>query len=284
MNMFSTASLRRILVFLLAIALSFSISTSAWADDSSKMSLCYPQEGDDMIYYWELEKNKHEVDFSDIPLYLRFDVEKEGVQHVIKAGWLPELAGEEKETACDFSTSFKQYLEGQSEYIANSDIYGIDPDELIEKSGLTVDEAENQWFTCIQVHSALTYPYRIEIFDNFQLYERDMILGAYGAQALSVEETELAGCEAVKISIDYTDLFKDSELDEEQWELLRPSLIKNYILIFDNSTEILLSVSGTTDMDTLVKIAENVEICETKLTRSDYNEEVNYILHDLARG
>ena len=79
-----------IMSFAIVLIICISMCCTAYAD-SAKMTWAYPQPGDDMTYHWETEKNVGEVDFSDIAMYLSFDVADSGKQHLIKAGWLPEL-------------------------------------------------------------------------------------------------------------------------------------------------------------------------------------------------
>lgn len=265
-----------------AVALCLSLGAVSYADEA-KMSWAYPQPGDDMIYHWEMEKNISEVDFSDIAMYLSFDVADSGKQHLIKAGWLPELE-DDADGVLDYNQSFYNYLSFQTEFLQPSDIYALDVGELLEISGLTEDEAQNVWFTEIQIQTSDAYPYRIEIFDNFELYGRDLIQGAYGAEALSVEEGELNGLQLIKACIDYSNLYDKTSFDEDTWALIEKSIIKNYIYLFDNECEYMICVSGTSDMETLEKIAENIEVYETDLERTYYNDGLDYIFNDMARG
>ena len=272
----------RFIAIFSALALCLSLGAVSFAE-GAKMSWAYPQPGDDMIYHWEMEKNVSEVDFSDIAMYLSFDVADSGKQHLIKAGWLPELE-DDADDVLDYNQSFYNYLSFQTEFLQPSDIYALDVGELVEISGLTEDEAQNVWFTEIQIQTSDAYPYRIEIFDNFELYGRDLIQGAYGAEALSVEEGKLNGLQMIKACIDYSNLYDKSNFDEETWALIEKSIIKNYIYLFDNECEYMICVSGTSDMETLEKIAENVEVFETDLERSYYNDGLDYIFNDMARG
>jgi len=113
---------------------------------------------------------------------------------------------------------------------------------------------------------------------------RDAIVGAYGAEAVSVEEAVINGYDAVKAAIDYTHVYDDNNLNEEEWENVKKSIFKNYIFLFEPECEYMVCVSGTMDMDVLEKIAENIDVCETELQRSTYNTGVNYLLMDLAKG
>lgn len=272
----------RFVAIFAAVALCLSLGAAAFAEEA-KMSWAYPQPGDDMTYHWEMEKNVAEVDFSDIAMYLSFDVSDSGKQHLVRANWLPEL-GDDADGVLGLNQSFYNYLSFQTEYLQSSDIYGLDVGELVEISGLTEEEAQNVWFTEIQIQTSDAYPYRIEIFDNFELYGRDLIQGAYGAEALSVEEGELNGLQMIKACIDYSNIYDRNNFDEETWALLEKSIIKNYIYLFDNEAEYMICVSGTSDMETLEKIAENVEVFETGLERFYYNDGLDYIFNDMARG
>ena len=272
-----------IMSFAIVLIICISMCCTAYAD-SAKMTWAYPQPGDDMTYHWETEKNVGEVDFSDIAMYLSFDVADSGKQHLIKAGWLPELGEDAADGFFNMDQSFYDYLSFQTEHLQPSDIYALDVGELVEISGLTEEEAKSEWFTAIQVQTPDAFPYRIEIFDNFELYGRDLIQGAYGAEALSVEEGELNGKQMIKACIDYSNIYDKSIFDDETWALIEKSIIKNYIYLFDNECEYMICVSGTSDMETLEKIAENVEVYETDLERSYYNDGLDYIFNDMARG
>lgn len=268
-------------LFLLISMLS---GVSVWADNDSKMSWSYPQPDDDMIYHWEMEKNVGEVDFSDVAMYIDFDVKDSGKQHLISAQWLPELVGDDAEDTMEMNQSFFEHLSFHTEYQDGSDIYGKNVDELIEESGLSISEAQNDWYTSIQTQARHTYPYRIEIMDNFQLYGRDLILGAYGAEALSVVEAELNGMYMIKAVIDYTRIYDKLEFSDEDWENLQKSIVKNYVFLFDGEGEYLICISGTSDMDVLEKIGENLLVRETELNRTAYDNGLDYIFHDMARG
>lgn len=272
-----------LLTVLFAVTLALTMSFPVYADHSM-MTWAYPQPGDDMTYHWEVEKNVAEVDFSDVAMYLTFDVADSGKQHLIKAGWLPELEEEAADGIFNMDQSFYDYLCFQTEHLQTSDIYALDVGELVEISGLTEEEAKSEWFTGIQVQTPDAFPYRIEIFDNFELYGRDLIQGAYGAEALGVEESELNGLQMIKACIDYSNIYDKSNFDEETWALIEKSIIKNYIYLFDNECEYMICVSGTSDMETLEKIAANVEVYETELERSYYNDGLDYIFNDMARG
>jgi len=271
---------RSLLALAVVFTMLFSLNVFSFAD--GKMHWFYP-EGDELTYHWEYEKNIQQVQFNDVAMCIEFDVADGGRQHLIKAGWLPEISVE-AETLSYFNTSFYQYLDGISEYIAEADIYDIYADTLVEESGLSLKEAQEEWFTCISACTDNTYPYRIEIYNNFELYGRDIILGAYGAEALEVEEGVINGWEAVKSTIDYTGLYDESKFSEEEWENIKKSIIKNYIFLFDSESEYLICVCGTSDMDVLEKIAENLSIRETELERSTYDTGIDYLLADLARG
>lgn len=283
MKYINTKNVRLYMSVVLALVMVLSMSIFSYAD-GEKMQWHFPQPNDDMIYYWEFEKNVQEVQFNDIAMYLEFDVSDNGRQHLINAKWLPELSAEELETASTFNTSFYQHLKGISEYITEADIYGADVDELVKMSGLSTEEAQEKWFKILSVNTAYTFPYKIEIFDNFDLCGRDAIVGAYGAEAVSVDEAVINGYDAVKAAIDYTHVYDDNNLNEEEWENIKKSIFKNYIFLFEPECEYMICVSGTMDMDVLEKIAENLDVCETELQRSSYNTGVNYLLMDLAKG
>lgn len=272
-----------ILLTLTALVLLF-CGASACAELDSKMHWSYPQPDDDMIYHWEMEKNVGEVDFSDVAMYLEFDVRDSGKQHLISAQWLPGLVGDDAEDTLEMNQSFYEHLIFCTEYQEGSDIYGKNVDELTEESGLGASEAQNDWYTSIQTQARHTYPYRIEIMDNFQLRGRDLILGAYGAEALSVVEAELNGMDMIKATVDYTRIYDDIELSDEDWGNLQKSIVKNYVFLFDNEGEYLISISGTSDMDVLEKIGENLLVRETELSRTTYDNGLDYIFHDMARG
>ena len=276
-------NIRSLFSVLVIFGLTFMLCTGVFADNN-KMNWHYPQPDDDMIYHWELEKNGGEVDFSDIAMYISFDVADSGKQHLIKANWLPELDPEEAIGILRMDQSFYDYLSFQTEHLECSDIYGKDIGLIIGESGLSEDEAQNKWFTEIQIQTADTYPYRVEIFDNFELSGRDLIQGAYGAEALSVEDGELNGLQIIKASIEYTNIYDKSKVDAEEWALLEKSIIKNYIYLFDNECEYMICISGTSDMETLEKIGENIEVYETGLERNYYNDGLDYIFNDMARG
>ena len=271
----------RLLTVLFAVTLALPMSFPVYADDA-KMNWAFPRPEDDMIYHWEMEKEISEVDFKDIAMYLSFDVADSGMQHLVRANWLPDVE-DEADSLFDMSVSFYKYLSFQSEY-QDSDIYGRDLAELIEESGLAEDEAQNVWYTEIQAQTANTYPYHIAVFDNFVLYGRDLIQGAYGAQALCVEEGELNGLQMIKASIDYSSLYDRSNFDDETWGRIEKSILKNYIYLFDNEAEYMICVSGTSEMDVLEKIAENLEIYETQLARKYYNDGMDYIFNDMGKG
>lgn len=270
---------RSITAFLLV---ALCLSASAYAD-GGKMKWAYPQPGDDMIYHWEMEKNVSEVDFSDVAMYLSFDVADSGKQHLIKANWLPEIV-DEADSLINMDISFYRQLSFETEYDVYSDVYGKNIAELTEASGLTEDEAKNEWFTAIQAQTANTFPYRIEILDNFMLYGRDLIQGAYGAKAVSVEDGELNGYQMIKACIDYTPIYDDNDFGDEIWANIKKSIVKNYIYLFDNDAEYMICVSGTSDMETLEKLAENIEVCETKLDRTYNNDGMDYIFNDMGKG
>lgn len=271
------------LALAVGLTLLLSLSVSSFAD--GKMRWYYP-ESSELSYHWEYEKNVQEVQFNDVAMCIEFDVADGGRQHLIKAGWLPEISVE-AETLSDFNTSFYQHLDGISEYISEADIYDMDADKLVEESGLSLQEAQEEWFTCISACTENTYPYRVEIYDNFDLHGRDIILGAYGAKALGVEEGEFKDWQAIKASIDYTGLYglyDESKFSDDEWEDIKKSIVKNYIFLFDSKSEYLICVCGTSDMDVLEKIAENLSVYETELERSTYNTGIDYLLVDLARG
>ena len=265
-----------------AVALCLSLGTVSFAD-GAKMSWSYPQPGDDMTYHWEMEKNVSEVDFSDIAMYLSFDVSDSGKQHLVRANWLPEVK-EEADTLLDMSLSFYKYLGFQSEFHQASDIYGKDLASLIEESGLSEEEAQNVWYTEIQAQTANTFPYHIAVFDNFMLHGRDLIQGAYGAEAVSVEDGELKGYQMIKACIDYSNIYSGKDFDEASWADINKSIVKNYIYLFDNQAEYMICISGTSDMETLEKIAENLEVYETGLVRNYYNDGMDYIFNDMGKG
>lgn len=275
----------KIIAFIALFTIIFSLSfiSVCYAEENSKFILHYPQPGDDMIYYWEFEKQVEEVDFSDIALYISSDVAESGKQHLLRANWLPDIPVDELDNAMFLRTSFRDKLESESEYLEYSDIFERDVDDLIDESGLTQQEAE-EWYTCIHVPTSETYPFRIEIFNNFELYGRDIILGAYGAEATSVEEGKINDWKMIKASVDYTHLYDDIDLNEEQWQTVLRSIVQNYVFLFDEEAEYMICISGTMPMEKLEKIGENLEVLETELIRTDYDEGVNYILQDLAKG
>lgn len=278
-----TKTLMRFLGTVMIFTLCISMANFCCAEGSG-MSWAYPQPEDDLHYRWELEKNVSEVDFSDAAMYLSFDVSDSGKQHLIKAEWLPQVDENEEEKLLNMDKSFYDELHFQTEYLAESDLYGHSIDELLELSGLSEAEAAEEWYTSIQLQTSNTYPYRIDIYDNFRLYGHDLILGAYGAEALSVDEGEINGMQMLKAVIDYTKIYSDREIDEESWKLIEKSLIKNYIFLFNSDGEYMISVSGTNGMDTLLKIAENIKVRETELVRTYYDDGIDYIFHDMGKG
>lgn len=265
-----------------ALCLALSLTGfSAFADPAYSMSVLEKREGEKYIYHWEMDGNVEEVDFSDAGLIIDFAAAETGPQYLVRAGWLPELG--EVEGRLMLIQSFGAMLDAHTAYIEYSDLYGKDYDELLSAGGLSREEAE-EWFCAYELQSRHAYPYRYGVLSGFELFDRDLILGAYGAEAEIVKEGELEGRKLLEVRVDYSALYEGRDFTEEQWAQINQSVVKNYLFLFDEAEGCLIYVCGTMDFETYERIAESIELRKTELIRGPFNTGLDYIFFDMGKG
>lgn len=98
------------------------------------------------------------------------------------------------------------------------------------------------------------------------------------AEPVTIEEESWDNWKVTKVVADYSNT---------DWSSLNKYLsIVNYILMFDEGTGILVTVRGTDSMETLEKIAKNLEVRETDTLVPQGNplDEIQISFIDIARG
>ena len=270
------------IVLTLCMVLALSVCcVCAIAEGDYAMDVLERHEGEKYIYHWEMDGNVEECDFSDAGLIIDFEADEISSQYVCKAGWLPELG--EIDGKLYMVQSFGKMIDDHTAYLEYSDLYEKDYDTLLESSGLTAEEAE-EWFCSYEIQSSHAFPYRYGVMCGFELSGRDLILGAYGASAKIVKESEMNGCKLLEVSVDYSSLYEGRDFTEEQWAQINESIIKNYLFLFNEDEGYLVYVCGTMDFDTYEKIAESIEVRDTSLVRGPFDSGLDYIFFDMGKG
>lgn len=277
-----TMKIRSFFTFVICTVLLLSLGGfSAFADNEYSMAVVEKREGEKYVYHWEMDGNVEACDFSDAGLILDFAADEVSTQLVCKASWLPEL--DEIDGELYLIQSFGKMLDDHTKYIEYSDLYGKDYSALLDESGLSKAEAE-EWFCSYELQSRYAFPYRYGVLNGFELFDRDLILGAYGAEAEIVREGEMNGCKLLEVAVNYSALYEGKDFTDEQWEQINQSIEKNYLFLFNEEEGYLVYVCGTMDMDTYEKIAESIDVRETELVRGPFDTGLDYIFFDMGKG
>lgn len=274
-------NLKRIFSAALCLAIALCAAVPAFAEGEYAMSVIEKQEGEQYLYHWEMDGNVAETDFTDAGILIDFVADETAPQYLCRAEWLPELDDIEGELY--MIQSFENLLEAHTQYIEYSDLYGKDAAELLEESGLSAEEAA-EWYCSYELQSSYAYPYRYGVLSGFELFDRDLILGAYGACAEIVREGELNACKLLEVTVDYSALYEGREFTEEQWDQINESIVKNYLFLFNVDEGYLIYVCGTMDFDTYEKIVESMEVRKTSLIRGPFDTGLDYIFFDMGKG
>lgn len=190
----------------------------------------------------------------DIGIVLRYEVPKETNQVVYKANWLP---GEP-----NWSYDLKTYVEDRFQYqYSSSWLEEESPtDRGAYAAAIGLPEADwSNWRVgyCCRAYGKIEY--YVEVLSGAWLYERDMVIGMYGGTGTVEREWTEGDFSCMEISMDY------STSDN-------PSVAKlglyHYLLYFNEQDGYLLEVAGSDDVETLEKIAANVELHVTGIKRT----------------
>lgn len=280
---------KRIITFALVAALILGLSAVAYAIYRATMYTREPEEGTTeyhVLYQADPKATPQllHVNFDKTKLALSFDVPEGGYFPVMRASGLP---GEEENWQ---NTSFYGMLETAQYFGLPWEMKQLDPSqveinpeqepsELLATAGMDAETAKN-WYT--------DYVYRdtdrdiagdnmdiirIELFGGYKLHGQEVILGAFSsdfAEVKPVQEGTLGEYQMLEV------------------QMLQPSgAIDNHLFLFHPEKYYLLHISGNGtyyDFHALEKIAQNIEVVETGLHVDSYENNVNFILADLAAG
>lgn len=155
------------------------------------------------------------------------------------------------------------------------------PKELEEKiaqlaagHGLTAEESKT-WFDRYAADDLENgdIPYQISVFDPPFVYGTDFLLAHNGGEVQIVSETEADGWQELRLSVSYTDDSREQD----------PLSHRNYIFRFNQEEGYLIRVAGTLDMETLGRVAKNIQVWRSNL-ESHNTEEGNVTVADIGFG
>lgn len=223
-----------------------------------------PEEKEVFVLELNGENEGKTMVFDEIALILRCETDKECSDVFFKAGWLPEEPNERR--AVNPLYLFEAGLgHGDNMELYDEKLYSEELKKYrsnLEKAGLSEKEAEN-WYYFVGLTLERDIPYQIAIYTGDYLYKRDLTLGTYGGEVKIVKEAVLNNFQLLEVAVDLTDsqIYKNRD-----W--ITKETMPNYIFLFDQEKDCLVKIGGTLDMETLEKIAENIELYDTGIKRT----------------
>lgn len=237
-----------------------SVFTATALAVSGGISYHKPEEGE--VYVDNYAGLGFTTEWDDIALILRFDVGKEGKEVLFRANWLPEEPNEQ-ELHYNGETAVIYYDETRNERYY----------ELLEKAGVP-EEDRKGWCSRLMRDEDPRHKdvqYQILIYNAKELYKSDCVIGLLGGDAAIVKEGELNGFSLMELTMEHG--------------MVREK--HNYVILFDQERNFMVRIGGTLDMESLEKIAENLEVLETvhTVTAEEPEEGIwNRTLIDVSRG
>ena len=276
---------KRIITFALAAALILGLGAAADAVYRAEMTARIPEEGTTEYHvlvhsdpaappellHVNFDRTKFALDF-DVPAAGRFPVMRAKDLPGEDGSWWKMSFYEMLETAQYFGLPWemKQTDPPPAEIAPNRE-----PTELLAEAGMDA-EAAKSWYTGYLYQDKekdSENRLRIDLYGGYKLHGQEIILGAFSPEGTEIREIR-------------EDIFGEYQLVEVQVQ--KPDgETDRHLFLFHPEKYWLLQISGTGrcyDFPDLEQIAQNVEIIETDLYVDSYEDQVNFILADLAVG
>ena len=288
-NKVGQAFKKRIITLALAAALILGLSVAAYAIYRAAMFTREPEEGTTEYHVFmqtgpEATPEIVHVNFDRTKFALSFDVPADGYFPVMRANNLPG-ADENWQKTVFYGMLYMAQRFGLPWELkqARPDEAEIDPDqepkELLKEAGMDAETAKS-WYTGYEyrdrdrdIAGDNMDIIRIELYGGYKLHGQEVILGAFspdGAEVKPIREGSFGEYQMVEVQM-----------------LQASGAIDNHLFLFHPEKYYLLHVSanGTFyDFPVLEEIAQNVEVVETGFHVDSYEEQINFILADLAAG
>ena len=224
---------------------------------------------------------------------LSFDVSPDGYQYVFRANWLPlepnytlSLYQNIEDMVCaELNMPFPAETEEEKARVAEG------MEVLLDTLGMTAREAQS-WYLIYDADEdgygdpakAPFYdiPYQIKLFNSSALYNMDYVIrDNFDDEKVvtDIVKDEVQGdWHTIWVHVDETGTDYAQRMPEN------PLLDTNLVLRFNQAEGVLLYVPGTLELETLDKIAQNVEILRTNIETHSSVDERDVSLMNLARG
>lgn len=240
---------------LLAAVIACFLSVTAYALVSFGMDVHVSRPGETQTYalYVEDYKTGEIKPQGDITyqaaLVLHFDSAEEGRDYYFIPGWLPS---EPTETGSAYHVLLDQAADelGIKWPPEDGQLPAVEAKfkELAEARGLTEAESREWLRRCMDGDTeAHDIPYQISIYSPTDLYGRDLLLGANGEKVRLLSDREESGIRVLELTM---------EREGAEYPLAKV----NYVLRYSLTEGWLLITGGTQDLETLAKIAGDVQI------------------------
>ena len=280
---------RRVITFALAAVLVLALGATVFAVFRGIMTTRIPEEGTTeyhVLYNADPDSPPEllHVDFDRTKFALSFDVPADGYFPVMRANNLPGAAENWQKTGFYGMLYMAQRfgLPWEMEQ-RRPDEVEIDPNqepvELLREAGMDAETAKT-WYTGYEyrdrerdIAGDNMDIIRIELYGGYKLHGQEVILGAFspdGAEVRPVREGSFGEYQMVEVQM-----------------LQASGAVDNHLFLFHPEKYYLLHISANDsfyDFPAMEEIAQNVEVIETGLYVDSYEDQINFILADLAAG
>lgn len=240
---------------LLAAVIACFLSVTAYALVSFGMDVHVSRPGETQTYalYVEDYKTGEIEPQGDITyqaaLVLHFDSAEEGREYYFIPGWLPS---EPTETGSAYHVLLGQAADelGIKWPPEDEQLPAVEAKfkELAGARGLTEEESKEWLCRCMEGEPEThDIPYQITICSPTDLYGRDLLLGTNGEKVQLLSDREESGIRVLELTM---------EREGAEYPLAKV----NYVLHYSVTEGWLLMAGGTLDLETLAKIAGDVQI------------------------
>ena len=243
---------------LLAAVIACFLSVTAYAAAYFSMHYSYVEKGETYHYQYWTPEGYREASYTVSNSYIvSFDTQPVGYLYAFRPTWVPQ----------EPTHSWSLYDEVTGQVLYN----GADEAALLAELDMTADEAASwyTWFDADEIWDPdaqgpnYDVPYQVWLYGNNALYNTDFAIGddAYDNEDVKVDfvKDEVNGdWHEIWVHVDETETWHAKQnlsfLDDT-----------NLVLRFNLAEGYLVFVPGTLDLETLHKIAENVEVLRTNL-------------------
>ena len=188
-----------------------------------------------------------------------FSTVPEANEYYIRANWLPSepdhamtLLG-----AIQWEAKKALFQEGLSDEEITEERLNDATGRMLEEYGVTQEEAET-WYSRYDTETMEDIPYQVYISSPVDLYNKEFRLGFAGSVVEIVRDETHDGLHEMRFTLDNSQT--DHGLAYPQDKV---NHLVNYILLYSEEEGYLIHIQGTLDMDTLARVAENLEVLKT---------------------